>query len=68
VEGAVVEVVEAGVSIAVGVRDIVLKVEEEVSEGFSRYEVELVNVKWGAGHTFSTWICFAFMLFRGFHQ
>jgi len=49
-----VEVAEAGVLITVGVGDIVLKAKEEVSERFSRYKVELVNVKQGAGHTFST--------------
>ena len=57
---------EAGVLVAVGVRDIVLKAKEEVSKGFSRYEVELVNAKWGAGHISSAWVCLAFMLFRGF--
>jgi len=51
VEGAVVEVAEAGVLIAVGVRDIVLKAKEEVSKGLSRYEVKLANAKWGARHT-----------------
>jgi len=52
VEGAIVEVAEAGVLITVGVGDVVLKAKEEMSEGFSRCEVKLVNVKQGAGHTF----------------
>ena len=60
------EVAEAGVLIAVGVRDVVLKLKKEVSEGFSRYEVKLANVKQGAGHTSFTWVHLAFMLFRGF--
>ena len=51
VKGAVVKAAEAGVLDAVGVGDIVLKMEEEVSEGFSRYEVKLTNAKRGAGHT-----------------
>ena len=59
---------EAGVLVAMGVGDIVLKVEEEVSEGFSRYEVKLTNVKQGTGHTSSAWACLAFMLSRGFCQ
>ena len=50
-EGAVVVAAEAGVLVAVGVRDIVLKAEEEVSEGLSRLEVKLANMKRGAGHT-----------------
>jgi len=67
-EGAVVVAAEARVLVTVGVRDVVLKAEEEVSEGFSRLEVKLVNVKQGAGHTSSTWVCLAFMPFRGFCQ
>jgi len=54
VKGAVVVVAETGVLVAVGVRDIVLKVEEEMSEGLSWLEVELANVEQGARHTFST--------------
>jgi len=37
VEGTVGKVTEAGVLVAVGVRDIFFKKEEEVSEGLSRY-------------------------------
>jgi len=51
VEGAVVVAAEAGVLVTVGVRDVVLKVKEEMPEGFSGFEVELVNAKWGTGHT-----------------
>ena len=57
---------ETRILIAMGVGDLVLKVEEEVSEGFSRFEVERVNAKQGAGHTSSTEIPLAFMLFREF--
>jgi len=53
VEGEIVEVAEARVLVTVRVGNIVLKVEEEVSEGFSRLEVKLANVKRGAGHTSS---------------
>ena len=65
-EGAVGEAAETGVLVAVVVRNVVLKVKEEMSEGLSGFEVELTNVKWGAGHTFPAWTCPAFMLFRGF--
>ena len=44
-EGAVVEAAEARMLVAVVVRDIVLKAKEEMSEGFSRFEVKLVNAK-----------------------
>jgi len=40
VERAVGIAAETGVLVAVGVKDIVLKAEEEVSKGFSRFEVE----------------------------
>ena len=60
------EAAEAGVLIAVGVRDVVLKLKKEVSKGFSRYEVELANAERGAGHTSFAWAHLAFMLLRGF--
>jgi len=66
VEGAVVKMAEAGVLIAIGVRDVVLKAEEEVSERFSGYKVKLANAKQGAGHTSSAWACLVFMPSRGF--
>jgi len=53
VEGAVVVVAEAGVLVTVGVRDVVLKAKEEMSEGFSGLEVELANAKWDTGHASS---------------
>ena len=67
-EGAVVEAAKAGVLVAVGVGDVVLKAEEEMPERFPGFEVESANAKWGIGHTFLAWVCPAFMLSRGFCQ
>jgi hypothetical protein len=66
VKGAVVEVAEARMLVAVVVGDIVLKAKEEMPEGLSGFEVELANARWGTGHAFPAWICLAFMLSRGF--
>ena len=51
-EGAVVEAAKAGVLVAVGVGDIVLKAEEEMPERFPGFEVKLANAKWGVRHIF----------------
>jgi len=48
VEGAVVEVAEAGMLVTVVVGDVVLKAKEEMPEELSGFEVKLANVKWGA--------------------